>query len=264
MRDRWFPLALIIVAVFGVALEFLGPLPEPFITRAHQWQSLIAATLAATVASVAAVIAFQNTTRSLAHAEDLERRRRSRKHAALRAMLPLALAAVSDYAERSVHALNELLDRLDGAGVPSMTIPEDLAQPLPTDALKTLADFIEYSDDVDVRVLEKTVAWVQIHDSRMRGHVKDNRNPARSTLVVRHNIESSIIDAASIYAGAGCAYDYARGRSDQMPLILTWDAVRGALNNLRFWDDDHPLYKFIERREKNSAGPFEKLNPGAE
>lgn len=263
MRDRYFPLTLIAVAAFGGTLEFLGPLPDTFVARAHEWQSLIAATLAATVASVAAYVAFQNTTRSLAHAEDLERRRRSRKQAALRAMLPLALAAVSDYAERSAHALTELMKSLNGEGLPWATAPENLAQPLPTDALETLADFIEYSDQVDVSVLEGTVAWIQIHDSRVRGIVKDNRNPSRETVVVRHTLETGILDAASIYAGAACIYEYARRQSDQIPRILSWDAVRGGLRNMRFWDDQHPrLYKVIEGRERNSAGPYSRLNAG--
>lgn len=258
--DPWFPIALMLIVLLTVWLGIFGPLPTGITGWLLRWQTLFAASVAATVASIAAYIAFRNTSRSLAHAEELEKRRRNRKHAALRAMLPLALAAISDYAERSSHALNDLLDGLNGEGLPWESIPETLANPLPTEALKTLADFIEYSDTVNAGLLEATVAWIQIHDSRVRSIVKDNRNPKRNMVVVRHNIESSLIDAASIYAGAGSAYDYARHRSDQIPPILSWEAVRGALRNMRFWDDQHTrIFQIIDGRERNSVGPFERL-----
>ena len=264
VRDLRLPIVMILTTLFGAWLDILGPLPFDVGVTLYDWQTLIAATVASTVASIAAFIAFRNTTRSLAHNEELERRRRSRKHAALRAMLPLALAKVTDYAERSAHVLNELVGQCAGRTLPAMTAPEDLAQPLPYDALETLADFIEYSDTVDVGVLEATVAWIQIHDSRVRGLVKSNRDPAGAQLVLRVQIEGGIIDAASIYAGSGCIYEYARRRSDQIPHILSWEAVRGALRNMRFWDEEHVrLYQVVAGRENHSVGPFEKLNAHA-
>lgn len=228
-----------------------------------EWQPLIAATVASIVASIAAYVAFGNTSRTIANNEVLEARRRTRKHAALRAMLPLALAKITDYAERSAHALQELLGQCVNQTLPAMSAREDLAQPLPTDALKSLADFIEYSDQLEVRVLESTVAWIQIHDARIRGLVKNNLDPTGAHLVLRLQIQGGIIDAASIYAGAACTYDYARRREELIPSILSWEAVRGALRNMRYWDDQYPdLYVIIAGREQASAGPFERLNAG--
>jgi hypothetical protein len=71
-------------------------------------------------------------------------------------MLPLALTAVADYAERSARALDDLRGRCVNDDLPRMTAPTDLARELPSEALKTLADFIEYSDAVDVSILETT------------------------------------------------------------------------------------------------------------
>lgn len=257
MRDPWFPIAILLIALLGVWLSIFGPLPDGVVGWLHDWQTLVAAT----VASIAAYIAFQNTSRSLTHNEELERRRRSRKHAALRAMLPLALSAVTDYAERSARALDGLLPKCVDGALPKGLASKDLAQPLPSDALRALADFIEYSDDVDVSILEATVAWVQIHDSRIRGLVKDNHDPLGSTLVLAVGIEGSIIDSASIYGGASRVYDYARRRSDQIPNSLSWDEVIGALQNLRFWDGQYPrLYAIIAGRAGNSNGPFDRLS----
>lgn len=79
-------------------------------------------------------------------------------------------------------------------------------------------------------------------------------------MVVRTEIDGRIIDAATIYAGAAAAFDYACRRRAQLPHTLSWDAVRGALKNMRFWDEDHPrLYAILEQCEAISTGPFAKI-----
>jgi hypothetical protein len=245
-----------LIVLLTVWLGVAGPMPSELLAWLQKWQTLAAAS----VALFAAYIAFRNTTRSLAQAEKLETFRRSRKHAALRAVLPLALAQVSNYAERSARALNELVGNCTGETLQAMTAPESLVQPLPPDTLKTLADFIEYSNG-DVGIIADTVAWIQIHDSRLRGLVEANRDPSQTRVVVRTEIEARIIDAASIYAGATAVFDYARRRESQLPPRLSWDAVGGALRNMRLWDDEHPrLWEILARRERLSAGPFERLN----
>src|SRR5438445_2079765 len=98
-----------LITLFAVWLGILGPLPNGVTGWLQNWQTLIAATVASTIASIAAYVAFQNTSRSLAHAERLETNRRRRKHAAVRAVLPLALSQVIAYAERSAHALDALV-----------------------------------------------------------------------------------------------------------------------------------------------------------
>jgi hypothetical protein len=236
-------------------------MPDSFTGWLQKWQTLAAAG----VASIAAYIAFRNTTRSLNHSESLEKNRRTRKHAAVRAVLPLALSQVVAYAERSTRALDELVSQCEGEVLPSGAAPESLAEPLPSETLTALADFIEYSDAVNVAVLEATVAWIQIHDSRLRSLVQDNHDPSQNHIVVRTEIEGRIIDAASVYAGAGSFFDYARRRSQKVPSVLTWDVVTRALRNMRLWDEEHPrLYEIISRREAISAGPFERLNTDSE
>jgi hypothetical protein len=260
MRNPWFPIALMLIVLLGVWLGILVPLPGEVAAWISKWQTLIAATVASCVASIAAYIAFQNTTRSLNHAEELEKRRRNRKHAALRAVLPLALAQVQDYAERSAHALTRLISECDGETLPAKTAPESIVQPLPSETLATLADFIEYSDTVDVGVIEATVAWIQIHHSRIRGLVEDNRDPSSTRIVLQTEIDGNIVDAASIYAGAAAVYEYARRQRSQIPPTLSWDAVRSALRNMRLWEDEFPrLWDALKRREGLSAGPFERL-----
>src|SRR6267378_744866 len=248
------PIALLLIALLGVWLGIFGPLPTGAASWIHQWQTLLAAIVASTIASIAAYVAFQNTSRSLAHAESLEPNRRHRKHAAARAVLPLALSQVIAYAERSARTLNELVGKCEGETLPTGVATDRLVEPLPSETLKSLADFIEYTDTTSVEVIESTVAWIQILDARMRSIVQDNNDPSGTHVVVRAGIEGRIIDAATIYAGAASAFDYARRRRADLPATLLWDAVLGALRNMRIWDHEYPrLYQIIEGRQSNSS-----------
>ncbi len=256
MRDPWFPIALMLFVLLGAWLGILGPMPDGFTKWLHGWQTLIAAV----VAAVAVIVAFKNTDRSLAHAESLETNRRRRKHAAVRAVLPLALSQVIAYAERSARSLNDLVSKCAGETLPAGVTTESLIEPLPSETLKSLADFIEFTDTTSVEVLESTFAWIQIFDSRMRALAQHNNDPAKTWVVVRTEIENLIVDAATIYAGVASAFDYARRRQAQMPTELLWDAVIGALRNMRLWDDEHPrVYQIVEGRRTRSTGPFEPL-----
>lgn len=142
MRDPWFPIALMLIVLLGVWFGIFGPMPDGFTKWLQGWQTLIAAF----VAAVAVIVAFKNTDRSLAHAENLETNRRQRKHAAVRAVLPLALSQVIAYAERSAWTLNDLVSKCEGETLPAGVAAESLLEPLPSETLKSLADFIEYTD----------------------------------------------------------------------------------------------------------------------
>lgn len=250
----WFPVALMLIVLLSIWLGIDGPLRPGFWAALQNWQTL----LGALVAVAAAAVAYVNATRSITHGERLEARRRSRKHAAIRAVLPLALAQVSDYAERSVDTLKNLVQQCRGEALPNGVVSRGLMQPLPKDTLETLAEFIEYADGVNVRVLESTVALIQIYDSRLRGIYRDNYDPSGDHVVVRTELEGRIIDAAAIYAGAAAHYPYARRHVSALPDSLSWEAVRGALRNMRLWDDEYPrLYQIVARRETRASGPFE-------
>lgn len=258
MRDPWFLIAVILAFLITVWLGIFGPMPSGFVAWLQGWQTL----MAAIVASIAALVAFTNTTRSLKHAQQLESNRRSRKHAAVRAVLPLALAQTTAYAEQSARDLNKLVGACDkNEALPLRTVPNDLVKPVPSETLKIFGEFIEYSDALDVGIVQKTVAWIQIHDSRMRALVHDNHDPLENHIIVRHELEGRILDAASIYAAAAAMFEYARGLDVQLPTTISWEEVRGALRNMRFWDGEHSrLYNIIGGREGKTYGPFDRLN----
>jgi hypothetical protein len=249
-----------LIGLLGVWLGIFGPLPPGATSWLQAWQTLIAATVASTIASIASYVAFQNTSRSLAHSESLETNRRQRKHAAIRAILPLALSQVNAYAEHYAKELVPLISKCHRETLPVGTVTTSLLAPLSPDALKTLTDFIEYTDVGNLGVLESTVALIQIHDARMRSLVEENNDLSLTRVVVQSSIEGRIIDAVSIYAGASAYFNYARRRVHELPSALSWDDVIAALRNIRLWDDEHPrLYADIENRRKTSSGPFAVL-----
>ena len=212
------------------------------------------------MALIAATIAYWNTNRSIEHSETLETRRRQQKQTALRVMLPLALSQVGAYAQQTAKALQALVASCDNETLPFDTVQTDFVKPLPSDILKSLAEFIEYSDDMNVDVIASTVAMIQIHDSRLRGIFQDNHDQSRSRVIVRSDLERSIVDGAIIYAGGSSGFNYARRRQDSWPNESTWDEVIRALRNIGFFDDEHPrLHEDVERRATQSRGPFELL-----
>lgn len=246
MRVPEIVLGFLLATAVWALLAVIG-LPDA-ISSLKSWQTLIAAT----VALFAAAIAFHNTTRSLREAKQLEEMRRSRKHAAVRSVLPLALAQITDYAERTARVLDSAIDMCQGQALPRGSLVEDLAQPLPSETLRTLADFIEYST-IDVRLVEQLVAAIQIHDSRLRALVEHNRDPLR--FVLKQELVGSIIDAACIHTAAGVMFGYARRRQDLLQTI-TWNLV-GSTLLFQMPIKDRGYQAEVQRRESGNVKPFE-------
>lgn len=241
-----------------LALPGSGNLHLDQLAWLKDWQPLVAAAVAFTGASIAAYVAYNNTKKTLQHSEKLEQQRRQRKHAATRAVLPLALAQLTDYAEQSAFLLRGLLGKFEKEVLPSGAISEGAVPRLPSETIKSISEFIEFSDSVDTRVLENTIAWVQIHDSRIRGMVKDDSHSSSKRLTLKINVEEYILDAATIYAGAVAVYNYSRRRQDGIPSTIGWGDVRRALANMRFGELDFPqIEKLLAGREKHSSGPFD-------
>jgi hypothetical protein len=213
------------------------------------WQTLIGAT----IALLAAGIAFHNTSRSLRQNKEQEANRRRRKHAAVRATLPLALAQISNYAAQSARNLDEFLrEHPDG---PLPPVPPRFIQSPPAEALATLSDFIEYSDaPLNVGIVEDMVASIQIYDSSLRELVARANDPRGPGIVIRHNLETAVINAAAIYAGTSTLFDYARRREQQLPLVVSWQTVRDALVVMHISIDRYePLLTVRENRIEGGA-----------
>lgn len=226
---------------------------EVFAEVIKSWQPLIGALIAILAAFVAALIAWKNVSRQISHSAELEAKRRARKLVALRATLPLTLSAISDYADRTTNELVNLLNQCANGVLPQSGIQPPQFPATPADTIEALAEFIEYSDSFDTQLFEKLLSRIQILSARTRDISKDVNT---SNGILSHWIETNIMQAASVYAAAAQAYDYARRRSDTLPCDVSWDSVRAALQNMRLYDDDLPrLYETIDRLAQQSSGP---------
>jgi len=245
-------MAIVLLAAW---LGIFGSLPEGVAKWIRDWQALIGAG----IAIGAGYIAYRNTNLTLRLTRSLEAHRRERKHASVRATLPLALSQIGNYGEETAKALERLIGKCHNEALPAGTIKGiTFLKPVPSEALKSIAEFIEYSDNVNTDVLASTIALIQIHNSRLHAMVIDNDIASSTCIITQSNIEGCIIDAATIYAGAASAFNYVRRRTNELPSELLWDAVGAALQNLGFWQDQNPrLFENIERRERHSRGPFE-------
>jgi len=207
------------------------------------------------IAVLAAGIAWWNTTRTLRNTEKLDRRRRAQKHAALRAVLPLALSEITRYAADHAKILAALRGQCQNgvlvhAGHQFSMGPVQV----PGDIIATFAEFIEFSDDHDVTLFKSLLRGIQIQQVRFRSLIEDVGQTHGTTTV--QWIEQIILDTATIYAGAAAAFEYARGEQDDIPEGMMWKGVRTALNVMGPWQNIMPsVHATIDRREQSSPGP---------
>lgn len=228
-----------------------------FIEAIKPWQPLIGSILAIAAALLATLFAWKNVGRQIQHAGNLEKQRRSRKQMSVRAVLPLALSAISDYAQGIAQALHGLLEQCVGGSLPvHIKVVVGNFPSTPIDTIRNLAEFIEYSDDLDINLFENLLARIQILSARVRDLAADIDDPDHGQTILARWIETNIIQTASIYAGVAQAYGYARRRTEDLPNDVTWDNVRHALRSMRLYDDIVPtVFKIIDERSEQSSGP---------
>jgi len=231
MRDPWHPPLTI--------LDLIEP-----------WQTSIGAA----VALCAAGLAFWNTTRTLRNSERLEIQRRRQKQIALRAVLPLALSEIAGYATSIGKTLFELhRSCVDRVLVHASAVPVTF-DAAPRDVISIIADFIEYSDQLDVQLFVHLIRRIQVQQARL-GSL--SRNIARSHgSTSAYDIEHHIVDCAAVYAGAVAAFDYARQEMEILPSDIVWKNVRSGLKNMGLWQSTAPtVHQVVDRLEQNSNGP---------
>lgn len=217
------------------------------------WQTLIGGL----IAIVAALLAVWNTTRTLRNAERLEQFRRSKKRQALRAVLPLVLSEVSDYAEKVTDELAEMDNQCDAD---KMLHHNAVAAPsfpsTPVDVIASLKEFIELADDdIDTKVVVSILRRMQVLQARARGLASDIRSNSGG-VTLQHYIETLMLDSATIYAMASACFDYGRGKSESLPTKVDWGEIRSALNVMGCRDFEHAtLHEHLDALAAADADP---------
>lgn len=214
-------LALIamLASIVAIALVETQPSSGAPTNLLYHYQTLVGGLLAIAGAAIGA--AYIN--KQVKSAERQELNRLASRREAARAVLPLTLSSVTEYATDAGRAMLALMAQCQGE-----TLPPQVAIPtwpkLPTEAINSLKELAEYSRPNETLFVSRLLSALQIQNSRIRDLEKELSGNRRSTLKV--NLESYLIDAGESYARATALFDYARREAEHFPTQITWEGVR--------------------------------------
>jgi hypothetical protein len=205
------------------------------------WQTLIAGILAL----VGAGWTVRLIRAQIRQTADMETNRRIREELAARAVLPMALAALGQYARDCIKIL---VIFVPGSGEqPAVTdslaaprIPEGVIGPL-----QAVARFAEPPIRNQISVL---LAKLQLQEGRLQSLVTRTIEAMPERMSVNEG-EDSIIDAADLHACAGRLFAYARDTEGARKLCTAAE-LKNALGNAGVWPGMHDkVYARIDQRK---------------
>ena len=215
------------------------------------WGSIIAGLLALTagwIAYRAGQIQAQATRDASLEQSRWEADRLDRRHAAARAVLPLALSASVEYAESCALSLEEFRVSM----LPSRAIKLQMSYEPPSldpSAIHTMQQVIESTQPIIGERIAELISKVQVLASNLR--IIGQAHPLGGAVVRTNlNIEDAILKAAEIFARGEDLFAYARQDSDEPPPAVPSQAgLTKALNSIGFNEATHPkLYEMAIRR----------------
>jgi hypothetical protein len=205
----------------------------------NRYQTFIAGVLAIT----GALATIRGVRAQIADATIREERRRSREELAARAVLPLALSSLIDYAETCLRGLRVLTRVARPRAVTAVSFPA-----LPQDIISPIRDCIRSAGPENVRGLADLLDWVQVQHARLRDLEADLRTP-RSVLGRKLNVEQAIIDAAELYHRASDLFSYGRRSEEGDPPRASAAGIRSALRINRIREREWPgVFEQLARR----------------
>ncbi|MGO7319361.1 hypothetical protein ACCS95_06835 [Rhizobium ruizarguesonis] len=194
------------------------------------FQTLIAAMLALLGAWWAASAVHQQ----IRHAKLVEAARRMDRAAAGRAVLPLALSEISDYAVACARQLRSLIQQSEHGALPA-TVKVGPAPELPAGAIQSFLNLIEVIEGENRQALSTLIGTIQIQRSRLRSISERERGEGHIILTL--NLERYVMDAAEIYAQAAALYDFGRKPDVASVRPVMHSDIAAALHNMRIFDD---------------------------
>jgi hypothetical protein len=206
---------------------------------AYDWANLIAGIFAI----VAALVGGHFILRQISHADQLAAEQRKREEKAAKAVLPLALADLSQYARDCIRFLDDTI----GPRATGPRLTANLEPPrLPENSVHPLQECAKFADPENRDMIAKALGKLQIQNSRLRGWAEENRGgPLLEP--VRRDGRGHMWDAADLHAAVYDLFEYAR----DVVLVRQVSSVRDittALRNSDIWDDAHPIWQLVEER----------------
>ena len=163
--------------------------------------------------------------------EQLAADQRQRRARAARAMLPLALSELAEYATTCIRKLRDLrpcflsngsLDRTKSHELlASWTVPQ-----FGYKVLSILKECIEFVDDEPGEAIAILIRHLQVHNTRLQEDLSTLRLSNGRHSLSFAIIEQDIIDAAEIYARASALIPFSRGST-----VYSFSPFRGEVYN---------------------------------
>ncbi|RWY91845.1 hypothetical protein EHI44_02070 [Rhizobium leguminosarum] len=207
-----------------------------------RWLYDFQALIAAMVALMGAWWAASAVHSQIRHADMAELARRMDKAAAGRAVLPLALSEISDYAEACTRQLRSLIEQTRNEVLPA-TVEVGQVPDLPVGAIQSFLNLIEVIEGKNRQALSTLIGTIQIQRSRLRSIRHRERGDGH--IILRLNLERYVVDAAEIYAQAAALYDFGRKTDSPSVRPVKHSDIAAALHNMRIFDD---LYDTLVER----------------
>jgi hypothetical protein len=205
----------------------------------QEWQILIAGMVALAAAFVGGayiteqIRALNNqVNRQFEASQNLENERRLRKFAAARAVLPLTLNNLCEYASRCGAALKTMLGHQLDEKIPNEIEIPDLPT-LPKDVIDELRNVVEFGDEQISEAAATLIGEIHYKTVRLKNLWQEYRAPGHHVTPVS-NVESQVLDMALIYARGIALFDYARGETEEVPGDPRQHDVVAALNQIGF------------------------------
>ncbi len=207
-----------------------------------RWQPLNVGMLA----FISSVIAF-NIARFNANDQ------RQRNFRASKAFLPAALSELVSYFHASAEVLVSAWES-NGAHNSRLQTPI-----LPQEYKSIFKDCIAHAEPNVGDYLARILAWLQVHDARIRDFVRQ-QNDVGYISPDRHNLITYFYRLGQLQVLVSKLFDFARNTDAFDNTPLTWEDFRNAYGNLDIWidtvhiDDTFNLKAFTERRLAMDSG----------
>lgn len=229
-QPNWCCLGLVAVALIEFLIFLIWLNADPGTIKAYQ--PLISGLLALGAAIGTVIVLRQQIQQGEMH----HREHRNKKFEAARAVSPLALAELCQYAKESVRfAVNgrKVIGRAAASKDDSIEITASTPR-IPENLIPVLRDMVEYGDAGISEITRRLISEIQTHHSRMLSLPKSKETPSLSdaggsTLHYPEEFDQAIWDAANLDAFARNFFEYARFKTDTSPELPSPGQVEALL-----------------------------------
>lgn len=189
---------------------------------AYDWQQLLGGLFALVAAFMGAHFIRAQTQL----ADEHERERIRRRHAAARAAFALTLSGVGRYSQQCATLLTTIHERLrQTPAISSSALLANLSRPpLPAEIVSEFKEMVEASDPLIGGSIADLLSTLQIQVARLETMFE--RSLGRITTL--QNVEGRIGDLTDLKARSDALFNYARGHSDVPPTAPTERELQSA------------------------------------